>query len=268
MYGALIGDMIGSRFEFTQLPIRYEFELLNRKCRFTDDTVMSIAVAEALLETEGKDDETVRQAIVSSMQKWGRKYPNAGYGGNFYDWIFAGNPKPYHSYGNGSAMRVSSAAWLNDSLEEVLHDAKLSAEVTHNHPKGIKGAEAIAAAIYLAGQKSSKEEIRDYCEKQFGYDLSVSYDSLKKAHIRSAVCQDTVPEAIIAFLEGESFEDVIRKAVVLGGDTDTIAAMAGSIAEAYYGIDEELKERCVKRLPEEMKAVLTEFDRKVLSRKR
>ena len=189
--------------------------LTHRGSHFTDDSVMTIAVAEALLDTMGKSEDKVKEALVSSMQKWGHRYPNAGYGGMFYRWLRKKNPEPYRSFGNGSAMRVSSAGWLYDSMETTRKQARWSAEVTHNHPEGIKGAEAAAAAIYMARNGCSKEEIRKYIINEFGYDLSRTCDEIRPAYHHVETCQQTVPEAITAFLEGNDFEDVIRTAVSL-----------------------------------------------------
>ena len=194
------------------------------------------------------------------MQTYGRKYPDAGYGGKFRLWLKDPNPQPYGSYGNGSAMRVSSAGWLFDDLQTVRRMARLSAEVTHNHPEGIKGAEATASAIFLARTGSSKSEIKAYIEENFHYDLSRTCDKIRPAYRHVESCQETVPEAITAFLEGESFEDVIRTAVSLGGDCDTLTCIAGSIAEGFYGVPEELKRQCCKRLPEELLEVLERFE--------
>ena len=189
--------------------------LTHRGSHFTDDSVMTIAVAEALLDTMGKSEDKVKEALVSSMQKWGHRYPNAGYGGMFYRWLRKKKPEPYGSFGNGSAMRVSSAGWLYDSMETTRKQARWSAEVTHNHSEGIKGAEAAAAAIYMARNGCSKEEIRKYIINEFGYDLSRTCDEIRPAYHHVETCQQTVPEAITAFLEGNDFEDVIRTAVSL-----------------------------------------------------
>ena len=207
----------------------------------------------------GKSDDEIRAALVASMQKWGKRYPNAGYGGMFYRWLREKEPKPYGSFGNGSAMRVSSAGWLFDTLEETRHIARLTAEVTHNHPEGIKGAEAIESAIFLARNGSTKDEIRGYIITEFGYDLSRTCDEIRPDYYHVETCQQTVPEAITAFLEGADFEDVIRTAVSLGGDCDTLTCIAGSIAEAYYGIPDEIAEECRKRLPEDMLAAIDRF---------
>jgi ADP-ribosylglycohydrolase family protein len=216
MYGAILGDMIGAPYEFDRGGKTKEFPLFSRGSQFTDDSVMTIAVAEALMDTAGKNDDEVRAALVSSMQKWGKKYPNAGYGEMFYQWLREKNPKPYGSFGNGSAMRVSSAGWLYATLEETRKYARMSAEVTHNHPEGIKGAEATAAAIFMASNGSSKEEIRDYIISEFGYDLSRTCYEICPAYHHVETCQQTVPEAITAFLEGENFEDVIKDGCIPG----------------------------------------------------
>ncbi len=261
MYGAILGDMIGAPYEFDRGKKTKDFPLFSQYSEFTDDSVMTIAVAEALLDTIGKYDDTVKAALVRSMKKWGREYPGAGYGGRFYHWLFSKNSQPYGSYGNGSAMRVSAAGWLCDTPEETRHMARLTAEVTHNHPEGIKGAEATAAAIYFARTGSSKEEIKAYIIREFGYDLSRTCDEIRPAYHHVESCQETVPEAITAFLEGTDFEDVIRTAVSLGGDCDTLTCIAGGIAEAFYGVPEKLKAECRDRLPEDMLSVLDRFDR-------
>ena len=260
MYGAILGDIIGSPYEFDRGNKSKDFEMCEGDAGFTDDTVMTIAVAEALTATLGEDDDFIKDSIVYSMKRWGKKYPNAGYGLRFSDWLASTDPKPYDSYGNGSAMRVSSAGWLYDTLEETLHAAKLTAEVTHNHPEGIKGAQATAAAIFMARTGSSKEDIKNYIVSEFGYDLSRSCDEIRPAYKHVESCQETVPEAITAFLEGESFEDVIRTAVSLGGDCDTLTCIAGSIAEAFYGVPEDLLDECILRVPAEMYEVMQSFD--------
>ena len=265
MYGAILGDMIGAPYEFDRGEKTKEFPLFSKGSRFTDDSVMSIAIADALLSIDrDADDDTVHHAVISSMKKWGRKYPRAGYGGRFRDWLFSHEqPKPYGSWGNGSAMRVSSVGWLYGSLEETRRVARLTAEVTHNHPEGIKGAEATASAIFLARNGASKDEIREYIIREFGYDLSRTCDEIRPAYHHVESCQETVPEAITAFLEGNDFEDVIRTAVSLGGDCDTLTCIAGSIAEAFYGVPKDMLDECRKRLPEDMLEVLDHFEEEV-----
>ena len=268
MYGAILGDMIGAPYEFDRSPKVKDFPLFSSGSHFTDDSVMTIAVADALLSLEqDANDDTVHHAVSKAMRTWGRKYPNAGYGGRFHDWLFTHwQPKPYNSWGNGSAMRVSSVGWLFDTIEETRRYAKLTAEVTHNHPEGIKGAEATASAIFMARNGASKDEIRDYIIREFGYDLSRTCDQIRPTYHHVESCQETVPEAITAFLEGTDFEDVIRTAVSLGGDCDTLTCIAGAMAEAFYGIPDEMKEECRKRLPEDMLEVLDRFEQKMLEK--
>ena len=262
MYGAILGDIIGSPYEFDQGDKTKDFPLFSAESTYTDDSVMTLAVADAFLSiAPNTDDAEIRRRLVQSMQTYGRKYPCAGYGGMFRRWLEDSNPQPYGSYGNGSAMRVSSAGWLFDDLKTVRHMARLSAKVTHNHPEGIKGAEATASAIYLARTGRTKAEIKAYIEANFNYDLSRSCDEIRPTYRHVESCQETVPEAITAFLEGRSFEDVIRTAVSLGGDCDTLTCIAGSIAEGYYGVPEELKQQCRERLPEDLRKVLRRFEK-------
>ena len=237
-------------------------DITDKHSQFTDDSVMTIAVAEALMESTGQSDDEIKGTLIYSMQRWGRKYPNAGYGGMFYYWLREKDPQPYNSFGNGSAMRVSSAGWLYDTLEETRHIARLTAEVSHNHPEGIKGAEATASAIFLARTGKSKDEIHDYIIKEFGYDLSRTCDEIRPTYHHVETCQQTVPEAITASLDGLDFEDVIRTAVSLGGDCDTLTCIAGSIAEAYYGVPDDLRKECIKRLPKDMTEVLLDFEKR------
>ena len=265
MYGAILGDIIGSPYEFDMGDKTKDFPLFNEDSTFTDDSVMTIAVADALL-CGAKDPERIKTLLVYSMQRWGRKDPTAGYGGMFYQWLFADDPQPYGSFGNGSAMRVSSVGWLYDTLEETWKTARLTAEVTHNHPEGIKGAECVASVIWMARNGKSKQEIREFVTDTFGYDLSRTCDEIRPEYYHVESCQQTVPEAITAFLEGESFEDVIRTAVSLGGDCDTLTCIAGSMAEAFYGVPEELKEECRKRITPEMREVLARFEKRAIQK--
>lgn len=261
MYGAILGDIIGSLFEFDRGNKSKEFELFSPGCEFTDDTVMTIAVAEALMNVEkDADDDTIKESMVKSLKYWGKKYPDAGYGARFGMWLLLEDPEPYNSCGNGSAMRVTAAGWMADTLEETRRLARLSAEVTHNHPEGIKGAEATAAAIFMARNGSSKEEIKRYIIEEFDYDLSRTCDEIRSTYYHTELCQQTVPEAITAFMEGSDFEDVIRTAVSLGGDCDTLTCIAGSIAEAYYGVPDKLKEEAKTRIESDMRTVLESFD--------
>ena len=258
MLGAIFGDIVGSVYEF-QNTHDYNFRLLGRYSQLTDDSYMTLAVAKALMESYGKDDDTIRRSVVSNMQQIGRKYPHAGYGGMFSQWLWEKDPKPYNSFGNGSAMRVSAAGWLYQTMEETLHASKLTAEVTHDHPEGIKGAQAIAATIFLARAGAEKYEIANYIADQFEYNLFRTLDEIRPKYRFYEICQKSVPEAIIAFLEGESYEDVIRKAVSLGGDSDTIACMAGSIAEAYYGMPEKYRKEVLDRLDAPMRSIVHDF---------
>jgi len=262
MYGAILGDMIGSPYEFDRGNKTKEFPLFCSDSEFTDDTVMTLAVGEALMQAGREaDKDQIKKLVIRSMQKWGRKYICAGYGARFIGWITQPEPKPYNSYGNGSAMRVSAVGWLYDSIEKTRDVAKATAEVSHNHPEGIKGAEATASAIFLARKGYSKKEIKKYITEAFGYDLERTCDEIRPTYYHDESCQRTVPEAIIAFLEGTDFEDVLRTAVSLGGDADTLTAIAGSIAEAYYGINERLKNECRNRLTSELLNVLEKFER-------
>jgi len=266
MYGAILGDIIGSPYEFDRSDKTKDFPLFSGRSEFTDDTVMTIAVTDAFLSVQPEmEDDVIRQQVAMKMQKFGRLYPHAGYGGRFRRWLRDQHPEPYNSWGNGSAMRVSSVGWLYDDLKQVRRMARLSAEVTHNHPEGIKGAEATASAIFLARTGSTKAEIKAYIEDNFHYDLSRTCDEIRPGYYHVESCQETVPEAITSFLEGESFEDVIRTAVSLGGDCDTLTCIAGSMAEAYYGVPEELKAECRGRLPEDLLEVLMQFDARQLS---
>ena len=263
MYGAVIGDIVGSPYEFDFNNIKTkDFPLFSEKSEFTDDTVMTVAVAEALLDViEDKitSDDDIKTCIVDAMKKWGHRYPHSGYGARFIAWLENGY-QPYNSFGNGSAMRVSPVGWLYDDLDKTRHMARLTSEVTHNHPEGIKGAEATASAIFLARNGASKEEIKEYIIREFGYDLSRTCDEIRPTYHHVESCQETVPEAITAFLEGESFEDVLRLGVSLGGDSDTLTCIAGSIAEAYYEIPDDIMDNMWKKLPDDIKAVLRRFD--------
>ena len=266
MLGAILGDIVGSPYEFDHNNYKHKaFPLLSEKSHFTDDTVMTVAVAQGLMAGQGDAPKTFAE-VQHEMRRWGRAYPHAGYGGMFRRWLHAENPKPYGSFGNGSAMRVSAAGWLFDTLDKTLEMAKVTAEVTHNHPEGIKGAQATAAVIFLARTGHSKPEIKQYVEQTFGYDLNRTCDEIRPTYHHVETCQETVPEAIIAFLESTGFEDALRNAVSLGGDSDTLACITGGIAEAFYGMPPELQQETLKRLPEEMQAAYELF-RQNLERK-
>ena len=242
MLGAIVGDIVGSPYEYTHNNIKTtEFSLFSQASHFTDDTVMTLAVAGALMEvlpSHGAPaaDGKVEGALVKKMREFGARYPYAGYGVRFSRWLISRAPKPYGSFGNGAPMRVSPAAWAYDTLEEVEHCAELTARVSHNHPEGIKGAQATAGAILLARQGRDKAEIKRYVQERHGYDLSRTLDDIRPDYVHVESCQETVPEAITAFLEAEGFEDCLRKAVSLGGDSDTLTAIAASIAEGAWGV--------------------------------
>jgi len=270
MRGAILGDIIGSPYEFDMGGKTKIFPLFIEESKFTDDTVMTIAVADALLLAQeygfDDDEEKTKAMLAKSMRKWGRMFPYKGYGSRFNHWLNDPSAGPYGSFGNGSAMRVSSAGWLYDSLEETRKHAKWTAEVTHNHPDGIKGAVAAASAIFLARSGVAQEGIREYIEKAIKYDLSYTLDEIRPSYRHFESCEYTVPEAVTAFLEGRDFEDVIRNAVSLGGDCDTLTCIAGSIGEAYFDVPEDLKQECRNRIPADMNAVLDRFDKARLPR--
>ena len=251
MIGAIIGDIVGSIYEFDNIK-KKEFKLFDFDYTFTDDTVMTIAVGKALSQHNRADGtEAFKKNLIKTMHEFGNLYPYAGYGGRFAKWIENEETAPYGSFGNGSAMRVSAVGWWALSLEEAEEYAKASAEVTHNHPEGIKGAQAVAGAIYLAKMGATKEVIKEYIEKKY-YALDFTLDEIRPTYKFEVSCQKSVPQAIEAFLESKSFEDTLRNAISIGGDSDTIAAIAGSIAETYYGVDEELRETALSYLDENL----------------
>ena len=242
MLGAITGDIIGSRFEFNSIKST-DFDLFGRGCRYTDDSAMTMAVAEWLLDDPTHSHEILEQKMV----KYGELDTNAGYGGKFFDWLFYpaklwpdGKRRPYNSWGNGSAMRVSAVGWIFDTLEETEHVAEISASITHNHPEGIKGAQATASAVFMARNGASKEEIKEYISEKFEYDLDRTIEQIRPSYKFEVSCQKSVPEAIIAFLDSTDYETAIRLAISLGGDADTQACIAGGIAEAFYGIPDDL----------------------------
>lgn len=250
--GAICGDIIGSWYEFCSTK-RLDFELFTNRSQFTDDTVCSIAIVDAIMN--GND-------FVGKLKYWCRKYPKAGYGGNFNWWFRQEHPQPYNSWGNGSAMRVSAVGASAKSIDEVLLLAESSAIVSHNHPEGIKGAQATALAIYLALDGCAKEEIKEQIEIRFGYDLSRKYADIRPRYTFDVSCQGSVPEAIIAFLESSDYESAVRMAVAYGGDADTQAAITGCIAAAYYGeIPDLILTECLNRLPPDIKEVIAKFDK-------
>ena len=262
MFGAALGDIVGSEYEF--MPIKSkDFVFLDNTMDYTDDTIMTVAVAEALLNSDIRDEETTKNNLVASMQKWGRRYPypTGAYGSMFSSWLRSSSPKPYNSWGNGSAMRVSASGWLYETIEETRKAARLSSVVTHNHAEGVKGAEATASAVYLARMGEEKESIKSYIEKEFGYDLSRPLDEIRETYSFDGSCQGTVPESIICFLEGKDTEDTIRNAISLGGDADTMGAITGAIAGAYYHqMPYDLYEFAMSKLPDDIKGIIKLFD--------
>ena len=230
---------------------------------------MTVAICDGILKAGlDADENTMKTSMITSMQLWGHKYPHAGYGGRFYRWLASENTKPYNSWGNGSAMRVSSVGWLFETLERTREVARWSAEVTHNHPEGIKGAESTASVIWMARNGYTKPQIKEYIIKEFGYDLSRTCDQIRPNYHHVESCQETVPEAIIAFLEGTSFEDVIRTAVSLGGDCDTLTDIATAMAEAFYGVPEILHTRCIECITHDMIEVIGRFARTAIPAKK
>ena len=280
MLGAIIGDIAGSRFEFNNF-YSTDFDLFggekwrgwqNRKCYFTDDTVMTVAVAQALLDMEERlpEDksqwnfyaEKLHKKLRERMVQFGQKYPNAGYGGRFYEWLFYRGQVPYNSCGNGSAMRVSPVIWWARSEEEAAWLAERTAEISHNHPEGIKGARVTAVAGFMAKETKNRSRIEEYIRASYPEVKTRTYDQIK-AIPHSELCQVTVPIAYEGFLLGSSYEDVIKRTISYGNDCDTTAAIAGGIAEAYYGIPTKIKSRAMKYLPEDMQAVVRDFYKKI-----
>ena len=262
MFGAIIGDIIGSRFEFDNCKSK-EFELFTNTCDYTDDTVMTLAVAKALLLYETITDmDAFKRELVRVMHEVGMPHPHCGYGGRFCTWMMKNDTEPYGSFGNGSAMRVSPVAWFAGSLDECEKIAAATAEVTHNHPEGIKGAVVVAGAIYLARTGHSMAEIREYTERLYPIDFTL--DEIRPDYDFVETCQGSVPQALEAFFESTGFEDAIRNAVSIGGDSDTIADMAGAIAEAYYGVDREMKDIALSYLDMDLLDIAEEFERRIM----
>lgn len=254
MIGSIIGDVIGTRHEFNNIKTK-DFELFTSECKYSDDTVMTIAVYQAFKNCNG-DYSNIKEKLVESMQKLGNEYFNAGYGYMFKKWLKEENPAPYNSYGNGSAMRVSGVVEFTSSLEETIEFARISSEVTHDHIDGINGAIATAGAIYLAKNKKSKEEIKSFVEKYYSLDLD--YDELVKNYKFEVSCAKSVPQAIYCFLISNSYEDCIRTCISIGGDSDTLAAIAGSIAEYYYGIPQNIVEKGLSYLDDNLNKLIEE----------
>lgn len=256
--GAISGDIIGSSREFNSIKTK-DFNLFTKRSIFTDDTIMTMAIASWLIE-----DKTSKNVLVDELRYWGNKYPHAGYGGMFKEWLSQDSPQAYGSWANGSAMRVSPCAWVGESLEEVQNLAYNSAVVTHNHPEGIKGALATADAIYLARIGAKKQEIKDHIELRYQYDLDFELDEIRPFYGFDVSCAGSVPESIVCFLEANDFEDTIRNAVSLGGDSDTMAAIAGGIASAYWDVPNRIAFKAIHRLDYDLLRVLIDFDEKFL----
>ena len=264
MIGAIIGDVVGSRFEFNNYKSK-NFEMFDKKCDFTDDSVMTLAIAKALLPYEAITDyESFKKELVAVMHEVGMRYPHCGYGGRFYVWMMKNHTEPYNSFGNGSAMRVAPVGWFANSLEECEALAAATAEVTHNHPEGVKGAVAVAGAIYLARTGSKMEEIKEYIKRYYTIDFTL--DEIREDYDFYEICQKSVPQALEAFFESTSFEDAIRNAISIGGDSDTIAAITGSIAEAYYGADDDMKETALSHLDSYLLEIAESFVNKFIEK--
>ena len=268
MLGAIIGDIAGSRFEFVEdFKRSRDFVMFTPACSTSDDSYMTLAVAEALLLAKG-DREALKALIVPTMKRVAHKHPRTGWGGMFYRWLFyESNPQPYNSFGNGAGMRISPVGWVADSEEDVKELSRIITEVSHNHPEGIKGAEAVAMAVYLARIGRDKDEIRKRMQAYYPR-LSDPTFTIKSIHGNYGyddagdwvTCQGSIPQALIAFLDAESFEDTIRNAICIGGDSDTIGAMAGSVAEAYYGVPYELEEKALTYLSEDLLSTYYAFE--------
>jgi type I restriction enzyme M protein len=256
MLGAIVGDIVGSRFEFDNIKTK-DFDFFREECFVTDDSIMTLAVGKAIMECKGDYADLGRKAT-KYMQEIGQPYLNCGYGGNFYQWMYTDNPLPYNSYGNGAAMRVSGCGLVARSLEEAKELSAKVTEISHNHPEGMKGAEATAVAIYLAGQRKTLLEIREYIDQNY-YPMNFTLDEIRDSYRFNETCQDTVPQAIMAVLESTGFEDAIRNAISLGGDSDTLAAIAGSIAEAYYGVPAEIEKEALGHLDNRLKAIYDQW---------
>ena len=263
MIGTIIGDIVGSVYEFNNIKTK-QFEFFNPKAEFTDDSIMAIAVAEAILNSHDfEDEDAVRAHMVYSMLRLGNKYPYpmGGYGSRFVQWLRSNDPKPYGSYGNGSAMRVAACGFAGGTLKDALTLAQCSAEVTHNHPDGIRGAQCVAACIWLAKDGYDKDLISEIVNALY-YPLNKNLDQIRLTYKFESGCQGTVPQAIQAFLESTDFEDAIRNAVSLGGDSDTLAAITGGIAEAYYGVPDDIRARAEAYLAPDLLEIVKRFEKK------
>lgn len=257
MIGAIIGDIVGSIYEWNNHRSK-NFEFFGQGCFATDDSIMTIAVAKALMDCNGDYSDLSAKAIIA-MQELGRPYPNCGFGGYFYNWIYSDNPKPYGSYGNGSAMRISPVGWVAKDIKQAIELSRKVTEISHNHPEGIKGAESAAVAIFLARQGKTMEEIRKYITEHY-YPIDFTLDEIRGTYQFNETCQDTVPQAFEAFFESTSFEDAIRNAISIGGDSDTLAAITGGIAEAYWSIPAEIRRKGISYLDKQLLSIVTEFE--------
>lgn len=261
MIGSIVGDIVGSVYEFDNIKTK-DFELFKKECEFTDDTVLTVAVAEALMKYNPDNENEFKEHLIDVFHRYGEMYPDVGYGGNYLYWVEHKNREPYNSCGNGSAMRTSAVGWYAKTIEECERIAKLCAEITHNHPDGIAGAQATAGAIFLARQGADKEEIKEYIEKYYKVDFTL--DEIRPIYDYEIVNKTTVPQAFRCFYEANDFEDTIRNAISIGGDSDTVAAIAGSIAEAYYGISEDFAETCMSYLDNYINEIITTFYKKFI----
>ena len=257
MIGAIFGDIVGSVYEFDNIRTK-DFLMFGEGCEFTDDTVMTVAVADALLHFEKIDDtKSFKNVLIDTFHEYGARYPHAGYGCHFGFWLHERDREPYGSYGNGSAMRVSPVAHYASSLEEAIALARATAEITHNHEEGIKGAVVTAGAVYLAKSGASMEKIREFVSKYYVMDFTL--DEIRPIYYFNETCQETVPQAMQAFFESSSFEDAIRNGISIGGDSDTLCAITGAVAECYYGMSESEREKALSYLDEPMKKVISRF---------
>lgn len=259
MIGAIVGDIVGSRFEWHNHRSK-GFKFFSNRCFFTDDSVMSLAICDALLHTK-KDFSDLSERAVESMLRVGRPYPRCGYGGHFRQWMYDDDPQPYGSYGNGAAMRVSGCGYVASSIEEAIYLSKCVTEVTHNHPEGIKGAEATAVAVFMARTGSTLEQIREHIINNY-YPINFTLDEIRDTYEFNETCQDTVPQALEAFFESTDFEDAIRNAISVGGDSDTLAAITGGIAGAYYGVPSHIRREAFAYLDERLQNILIEFEKR------
>lgn len=259
MIGAIIGDIVGSRFEWDNYRAK-DFELFTDDCFATDDSIMTLAIGKALMSSKPDWSDLGEQAV-RCMQEVGRPYPRCGYGGRFWNWMYSNNPQPYHSFGNGAAMRVSACGFMAKSLEEAKALSKAVTEVTHNHPEGIKGAEAMVVAIYMARSGSKLEQIREVIDREY-YPMDITLEEIRSTYRFNETCQNTVPQALMAFFESTSFEDAIRNAISVGGDSDTLAAITGGIAEAYYGVPEEIKQKALSYLDKRLLGIYADYEQR------